>query len=450
MKYILSFILLLCFDLTHAQPFSAQQTTEDLEFLIERIKTYNPGLDRYNPNFDEEVKQILSSVEGECDVFTYFQLISAIVTASNEGHYHVGSWDDVALKGFLENAYTYMPMSVKILDGRLYVWYDLSNEHVLSPGDEILSINGKSTKEILEQMKKYIHSDGAINTYFEKQAEGGFAWMYYMYVEQAEGFTIRIQNFSDGIEREVNVQPLTVKDRNENFTARYPEKANATNETSIDDLYTFTKEDTYALLTLKSFDYRLVDEFEVDAKALYEDLFADLQASQLKTLIVDLRGNTGGRNEFADDMIPFILKSRIDPFMKKSVSYLGREKTYAFPKKSKYVFDGRIYCLVDGKTYSAGATLARYLKEYGDAIFIGEETGSRYEGYVAGSAEAVNLPHSNIRISIPRYLTYYPTSNLQYTSNRGLIPDYVIIPSIKDLIEERDVVMDKALALIKG
>lgn len=450
MKYVSLLILLFSSAISFSQSYSTQQVKEDLQYLIESIQTYNPGLTRYNPNFDEEVRQILDSVEGECDVFTYFQLVSAIVACSHEGHYHVGSWDDVALKGFLDNVYTYLPLSVKILDGHLYVWSDFSEENSLSRGDEILSINGRDTKEVLDVLRRYVHADGAIKTYFEKQAEGGFAWMYYMFVEQAENFTLRVRRISDGGEAEVNLQPLTVKERNEIYAARYPEKANASNETSLDDLYTLTKKDHYALLTLKSFDYRLVDEFNVDAGKLYEDIFTDLQASQIKHLIVDLRGNTGGRNELADDMIPFIIRSSHDPFMKKSVSWQGKEKTYALPKKSKYAFEGRIYCLIDGKTYSAGATLARYLKEYGDAVFIGEETGSRYEGYVAGSAEAVFLPNSNIKISIPRYLTYYPTSSLQTTVNRGLLPDYAIRPTIHDVIEEKNLVMQKALVLIKG
>ena len=450
MKSLSIIVLLFMSAHSFSQPFTSQQVTEDLAYLIESIKTYNPGLNRYNPDFDVEAKQILNTVDGECDVFTYFQLVSAIVTASNEGHYHVGSWDDVVLKGFLDNVYTYLPLSIKILDGNLYVWYDLSEENALSRGDEIVSINGKSAEEILNLLKRYVHADGSINTYFEKQAESGFAWMYYMYIEQSESFTIRIRRYSDGSESEVKLAPLTVKKRNENLVTRYPEKANTSNQTSLDDLYTFTQEDDYALLTLKSFDYRLVDEFKVEADKLYEDIFTELKKRQTQNLIVDLRGNTGGRNELADEMIPFILKSRTDAFMKKSVSWHGREKTYGFPRKSDLAFEGRIYCLVDGKTYSAGATLARYLKEYGEAIFIGEETGSRYEGYVAGSAEAVNLPNSNIRISIPRYLTYYPTSSIQTTSNRGLMPDYTVKPTLHDVIEEKDVVMQKALVLIKG
>lgn len=149
-------------------------------------------------------------------------------------------------------------------------------------------------------------------------------------------------------------------------------------------------------------------------------------------------------------MVPFILKKPgQDPFLKKTISWERKERTYKFPTPSKWAFKGNIYVLVDGRTYSAGNTLCRYLKEYADAVVIGEETGTRYEGFAAGSKQYVTLTNSQLRIGIPRYHILFPKSARQTTSNRGTLPDFTIRYTMDDIIQQKDLHMDKANSLIE-
>lgn len=121
---------------------------------------------------------------------------------------------------------------------------------------------------------------------------------------------------------------------------------------------------------------------------------------------------------------------------------------YKFSDPSKWSFKGLIYVLVNGRTYSAGSTLARYLREYGDATVIGSETGTRYEGFAGGSRQIVHLPNTNLKIGIPRYHISFPVSVKQKAKNRGLLPDHEIEPSIECHFEGRDLHMEKVLSLI--
>ncbi|MEL6141342.1 MAG: S41 family peptidase, partial [Bacteroidota bacterium] len=138
-----------------------------------------------------------------------------------------------------------------------------------------------------------------------------------------------------------------------------------------------------------------------------------------------------------------------DPFLKKTVSWSGKEKVYKMPKAAKEVFQGSIYVLVNGKTYSAGSTLARYLKEYGNATVIGTETGTRYEGFAAGSRQDIHLPNTQISVGIPRYHITFPTSEKQQTANRGLLPDYTIEPTIETFTKGIDLHVAEAIELIR-
>ncbi|MTI19891.1 hypothetical protein E1176_02550 [Fulvivirga sp. RKSG066] len=192
-----------------------------------------------------------------------------------------------------------------------------------------------------------------------------------------------------------------------------------------------------------------MEKHKIKVKSFYKDIFNQLKTNDIKTLVLDLRDNTGGRNEFAEDMVPFILKSENDtPYLKKTISWEGKEKIYDMPKASKDVFSGKIFVLVNGRTYSAGSMLTRYLREFAQATVIGEETGTRYEGFAAGSKQFVTLSNSQLRIGIPRYHITFPPSEKQTTSNRGLIPDYTVEYKIEDLIKERDLHLEKVHELI--
>ena len=430
-----------------AQYLTADQVTSDLNALVDYIHEYNPALDVYNPDFDKQAQSVIDEADSmsltEC-----FGLISRICALSNEGHFNVGNWEDDVHKGFLDNTIRYMPLAVRIMDDRVYVAYDMSDEFQLLEHDEIHAINGKSMDEILDEMYRHLCGDGSIKSYRQRKAMYGFSWMYYLYVDRSQQFDIEYSRTGmDGTMR-VTVAALPLEVRSANYKARYTSDQDADQAPTIDDMYTFEIQDVYALLTLKSFDYKLVDKYEVDAVELYEDIFTRIKEGNINKLIIDVRGNTGGRIEFADEIVPFVIGESDDPFLKRTISWSGKTKTYKLPKPAKQVFEGEIVLLVDGYTYSAGSNFARYLKEYGNTTVIGQETGTRYEGYAAGSRQSVTLPNSNITIGIPRYHIMYPESQKQTTSNRGLIPDIHVQKAPEDYRNDRDPAMSKALELI--
>ncbi|WP_152001050.1 MULTISPECIES: S41 family peptidase [unclassified Imperialibacter] len=444
-KIVPIFILTLLTLASVAQTYTDSQVKEDLQFLIGSIEEFEPALYGYNPDFKEKTDAVIRSVVSDMSVLAYFSLASKIVSLANEGHFNLGDWSDVAHKGFVDNTYKYMPLSVMVIDDRIFVWINSANSEELQRGDEILSINGRASADIIASMLPYIPSDGHIETYRLKSLTMGFPWMYYLYVEQPESFAFEYKR--QGQRSTVTIEALT----REGWTANYQQRKSAAPEeaTGVKQVYEFDIKGDVAVLTLKDFTRSLVEKHDLEAGKLYEEIFEQLKTSQVSSLIVDLRDNTGGRNEFADDLIPFIMKEAGKGLFKTTESWKGKKKDYSLPKMDKLAFDGAIYALVNGRTYSAGAEIARYLKEYGNATVIGEETGTRYEGFAAGSTQSIVLPNSGIRIGIPRYHLAFPPSSSQKTSNRGLLPDHEVRYTIEDLMNEKDLEMEVALGLIK-
>ncbi len=449
MKSVILILFLFSCIPSSAQNLKKEAALEDLNFLVNKVEEYNPALQNYQPEFKSLALDVIAGVTTDTVlIFDYFTRVSKICALANEGHFTLGDWDDIAHKGIMDNSVSYLPVSVKLISGRLYVLEDYSNEQHLSKGDEIVSINGLKTEVVLNELLECIPSDGNIKTYAYRKIEDGFSWFYLFYIQQTDEFDIEYLD-SENRKAKVRLKALIRSDQVDNYKKYCADNIQkpSKKETGFYDLNYSNK---YAILTLPSFDYRRVNKYDVKSKKLYKAIFRELQEKNIEHLIIDLRDNTGGRNEFADDMIPFIMKPlNDDDFLKKTVSWKGKEKTYKLPKPSKLAFKGEIYVLVNGKTYSAGSSLARFLKEYGNATIIGTETGTRYEGFAAGSLEDVILPNSQIRIGIPRYHIIYPKSDKQTTVNHGLLPDYEINCSFDEYSTGRDLHLEKAISIIE-
>lgn len=424
MKYLLSIWFLLGASLNFAQQITHKEAVEDLTFLADRIKQYNPALPHYHPEFDRSSRSFINQIPQEpISRLTFFSLVSQLCSMANEGHFQVHNWNDKLHKGFVDNTYAFLPLQVKIISKKIYVFGDFSDEQQFDRGDEIIAINGVQTVQILDELIKHMPSDGNILTYAYRKIEDRFSWLYYMYIEQVNTFEITFLDNSK-TQKTITCNALTGADRTKNLRKFYPQSE--TNSLVKDEgFYSLDLYDKYAYLKLPSFDFRRINTYKVKSKKMYKGIFKELRDKEVEYLVIDLRNNTGGRNAFADDMVPFINKASIStPFLKKTISWEGKERVYKSPKPSKLSFQGNLYVLVNGKTFSAGSSLARFLKEYGKAIVIGEETGTRYEGFAAGSSQSVDLPHSGLSIGIPRYLIKYPSSSKQQTTNRGLLPDH--------------------------
>lgn len=450
MKY-LAVVLFFTFPIHfHAQQIDRAAATEDLEFLIEKIKQYDPALPYYHPEFDSIAALVVQKVTVDSiSVFNYFSKLSKICALANEGHFVIASQADYVRKGFMDNRFAYLPIQVEIVDGKVFISKDYSNEPHSQRGEEILAINGKASQSILKELIKCTPSDGHIVDYALGEIEVGFAWLYYLHIEQVDFFEIKLKNDDLGV-RTIKIKALPRSEQVKNYKKFYPKKESQASENE-ERFHDFEINPDFAYLKLPSFDYRRIEEFKLKSKRFYKQIFKELQEKEVKHLIIDLRGNTGGRNEFADDMVPFIMKDNLeDPYLKETIKWDGKTKTYRLPKSSRLAFKGSIYTLVNEKTFSAGSSLARFLKEYGNAITIGSESGSRYEGFAAGSKEIVNMPNSKIMVAIPRYLIKYPDSKKQQSRNRGLLPDYEIKEQFKMKSNNEDLALKKAISLIQS
>ena len=445
-KYLIG-LFSLCMCYIQAQSFSVEEVKQDATALIEGLKTYNPALYLYNPDFDQQVASVVATVDEPLSLVQYYAFMNQIGALSNEGHFRIDA--KAVSPGFRNNEYAYLPMEVVILDNRIFVSRYFSEAESFEPFDEILSINGKPAVEILNELYKHIPADGEIRSYQRFKAEEGFAWRYYTFVEQPNSFELLCQREGALEPFTIELSALTREQQVENFRNRYASNSAPEQAQSIADFYTLDIQPNYAYLQLKSFNYQLIKQYKLKANRFYQERFAEITAAGVEHLIIDLRDNSGGRIEFTRAILPFVQTEVTVDFLKRATSWKGKAKTYSFPKQKKDAFTGQIYVLVNGATFSSASEITRYLKEYTNAIVIGEETASRYEGFVAGSSQVVVLPASGIKAYIPLYHNLFPPASQQLTTNRGVLPQVEVQAKIDDIKADRDVALEAALRLIK-
>ena len=284
----------------------------------------------------------------------------------------------------------------------------------IMPGDELLSINGISAQKIVETLASRMRGNSRalgrliMERYFPQffwTAFGGF-----------DGYQVRVKS-NDRIR--VLTLPL-----------------DGAGADGADDPFAFEKlTDTTAYLEVNTFDIAQKDRFQ----NFVVDVFAQIAADEMDTIIIDLRQNGGGAHDVSDLLMAYLTDApysaisqitaritdeniqRIPGASLGDVVTLPFQQTINPPQDLPNRFTGKVYALIGGLTYSQAIAFSATLQDYGLATLAGEET----EGPAnqTGQVQMLKLPHTGFEALAPIYIFRRASGD---TSNRGVIPDIVI------------------------
>ena len=116
---------------------------------------------------------------------------------------------------------------------------------------------------------------------------------------------------------------------------------------------------------------------------------------------------------------------------------------------SKLKFEGQVYVLTSGNTFSAAADLARILSMLDNVTLIGEETGGAHESRTANMILNYKLPNTSMQVQVPVIYEKFVNTNANNGKGRGTFPDHLVSQTREDLINRIDAAYALALDLIK-
>ena len=184
-----------------------------------------------------------------------------------------------------------------------------------------------------------------------------------------------------------------------------------------------------------------VYNFSGNVTGLFQNALRKFADSGSDRLIIDLRGNPGGYLEAAVNMASWFLPKGA---LVVTEGHRDSSQNKEYTSEGYNVFSDKLKMaiLVDKGSASASEIFAGALQEHKKAILVGEKT------YGKGSVQQmVDLPgDGSIKLTIARWLTPQGRS----ISHDGLVPDVVVTASGTGALNGKDLVLEKAAAILNG
>lgn len=446
------------------------QALEDLEIFEISLREIHPDIYRYTSkaDFDKEFKNVREQIGEVITIKQFYNLIAPIITMVRCGH-------TFGIVSLVDDSRGLLPLDVRILHDKLFVLRNLSNNPALPVGSELLTINGMSATDLIDNFRNKQNADGYGVNFKDRIIERDFRWKFATFINQPDSFNIEFKDYKTAEQKRLTIAAFS----NDSAFQRL-RQLNLPNEKPLD--FSVDTKSNIAVLKLGSFMTKNIKKQSgQNLRKTIKRSFKKLDNLKVDNLIIDLRGNTGGKvfatpllfsylahNEFkvANKIIfkhgykfshpEYLNRNKFNDWVNSKLDKKINDSTYEWRlhkitkrtfKVNRNPYSGKVYVLINGMTASAGAELASILRANQRATFVGEETGGDYNGVNGFDRTYVRLPNSGIGVLIAGWrsmMAWKEDRNIGH----GVVPDYEVHPSLEDLLTGQDTEMEFTYDLI--
>jgi tetratricopeptide (TPR) repeat protein len=329
----------------------------------------------------------------------------------------------------LENSF---PLQVRWVNKQLFVVNPMNNSDKVKVKDEILSINGIETANLISDIYDHIPAQANIQTYKTQHFNTHFAALI--------PYALGLPNTFEIVVKE-NIGSIKLHKAQEMATELYDPSVNS----CLKDLCLEILEGKTAILTISSFNYYEWNNYPV-FKSFLDSSMQIINNKKIKNLIIDVRYNRGGSQYPSIYLLQHLMDKSFTYYSK--VEFAGKtDKIYGeeiiYPLENR--FKGKIYFLIDGNGNSTTGHFMSIVKAHNLGTIIGEELGSNQ--FCTAGQTLFRLSNTKLVVSSANNTHVSTATNLP--DEIGILPDYYVSQSIDDYLNKVDVVKNFTLELIR-
>jgi hypothetical protein len=470
--YFLILVLLWLF-LWAAQPLLAQKMATadlrtDLSFLQKVVYQGHQGVFLFNTrdSLDRFFDDLRSHLRGDSVPIEQAMVSILLATARiRDGHTSVET-------PFFTNKTTVLPFTTTVIGDQVFIIGNYSGDTTLHRGTALKTINNIPVETVI-RLGRLLHSGDGFNTSFTQSIASVYFARHYslLFGTRPMNTVTTVQTDGKitehrvpGISRADLIKLLSVKGKRppaDRPVLKYRDMV-LRRDTAFKDM---------AILQLGSFP-------NGHFKRFYRRAFRWLDAQSIRTLVLDLRYNTGGNVHNMGSLCAQILDQDLRyQYERQRHTHIARyfnirgkinfallwlkynltfglkpardgntqvRKWRVRPHK-KHNFNGQLMILTNGWSFSSASMATSFLKNRGNAIVIGTETGGNEAGNCGGGYPKLTLPKSRFKIRFPVFHLRYDIGKKDL--GRGIQPDYPTPYNIEAILLGSDLEMEQVYRL---
>ena len=454
--------------------YTVNQLREDFVIMQNTLQEGHAGLYRYTAKeeLDKMFEKTYQSLNEPMTEIDFFVKLYPLISNIHCGHTRIGL--SRSTTRLINTSPITIPFSFEFIAGKTYLLQNYSEIENLAMGGEVVSINGNPIDSIIIKMLPLTSSDAHIQVYKYHYLESlnNFSRLYTSLYGQSLSFAIKYKSPLTKMEETLEVKGISMETMMNIGEERYPWLFS--DSPPISKRY----ENDIPILEIRTFEIPAYEDSNISIEEFLKETFKELRATGDKNLIIDLRNNDGGEGEYGRILATYLFDKPFYYYKTlefKDTSYdffnytnASAEDWQSIVKDSKknsndwyeytaepglglqqnndLYFKGNVYILISGKCFSTTGEVTSIIHFNKRAKFVGEECGAGYYGNQSGFIPVLTLPNTNLRVSVP--LIKYTMAVDNYPKDRGIFPDYPILPDIMDLVNGKDTQMEYLMKLI--
>jgi hypothetical protein len=448
----------------------------DYKLFRNILEDAHPSLYWYTPkdSMDYYFNLGYNNIKEEMTEPAFKNLLSYIITKINCGHTTV-KYSKKYSKYLDTVKATSFPLQLKVWDDSSVVYFNLNrSDSLLQRGAVLKALDNIPIQKITDSLSHYLSTDGySVNHKYQQLSNGfGFGALYktifnpknnivinYIdsYGNERKSNTTLYDPRKDTLLRRFNSLKASLKINRKQFRQN---KISSARSVQIDTAL------QSAVLTVNTFGggYHL--------RSFFKKTFHALSNNNIQHLVIDLRfnggGNVGNSNlltrylvqkpfKAADSLYSIRKLSKYEKhiqntffaaffmnFMTKKKRdgnyHFGYFERHYFKPVRKNHFNGNVYILSGGNTFSAATLFMSAVKGQSNITIVGEESGGGAYGNTAWFIPDATLPNTRIRFRLPRFRMVINKNSPK--NGRGVLPDVEVKPGLQYIKKGVDAKME--------